>query len=341
MIKFKYSNPLEEDYGYSVKNPIEVRDISDEYFYLSNLITDKKVHFRYKRECSCAGNTPYPIDKFNIFIGEKKICDLYFYGYSDKKSIIAPRGFFYIEQINWGEGIPEYDETDLMTSLEIQDFAIEIIINGESKEYEILGFNNRLNVYPSIFMRKDEKLYAVLVRGGSVKTQPKITQHEIEIMNEIAFKLNAIPLYASVGFGAADEARFDKDILLRGDGFYANYTGFEEIPIIESIGKNIAEETILNYVWENFINIISNNENYIDLYIVLKDAKLSKENDTIYAIEFENNLSEYDRFVLQMPQYKAIITTLFSKIFNKSIQVYLKYPQEWEFKVVRRKIWMF
>ena len=326
MIDFKYSNPLEDDYGYSINNPIEVTAVSDEYFYLNNLITDKRVNIRYEREGSYDGNTPNPIDKFNIFIENKKICDLFIYGYSDKYSIIAPRGFFYIEQIKWGEGIPKYDETDLMTPLEIQDFAIQVILDCSYKEYEILGFNNRLNIYPNIFMKKDNILYAVLVRGGSVKTQPQITQHEIEIMNEVAFKLNAIPLYASVGFGAADGERFDKDILLRGDGCYANFTGFEEIPIIEGIYKNIAEETILNYIWVSFINIISKNSNYIDLYIVLEESKLSKETDNIYAIEFEKSLNENDRNILEMPQNKAIIVNLLSKIFNKSIQVVLKYP---------------
>lgn len=326
MKEFKYSKPLEDDYGYSIYNPIEVTSISDEYFYLNNLITDKRVNIRYEREGSYDGNTPNPIDKYNIFIEDKKICDLFIYGYSDKYSIIAPRGFFYVEQIKWGEGIPNYDESDLMTQLEIQDFAIQVILDCSYKEYEILGFNNRLNVYPNIFMKKENKIYAVLVRGGSVKTQPKITQHETEIMNEIAFKLNVIPLYASVGFGAANPERFDEDILLRGDGCYANFTGFEGIPIKEATIKNLAEETILNYIWINFINIISKNSNHIDLYLVLEESKFTKESDNIYAIEFENSINENDRTVLEMPQNKDIIVKLLSKIFNRNIQVVLKYP---------------
>lgn len=328
MINFKYSNPLKEDYGYSIDNPIEVTSTSDEYFYLDNLITDTRLDIHYEREGSCDGKTPYPIDIFNIYVGNKKICDLYIYGYSDKYSIIAPRGFFYVEQINWGEGIPKYDETDLLTCFEIQDFAVQVIIHNSINEYEILGFNNRLNIYPNIFMKKEDKIYAVLVRGGNVKKQPTITQKEIELMNEISFKLNVIPLFASVGFGAVDGERFNKDIFLRGDGYYINFTGFEEIEIKEDIVRKINEDTILDYVWVNFLNIISQNRKFIDLYLVLEESRLIKENGNTYLIEFVDLIYENEKNIIEMPQNKEIISNFLSRLFNKNIVVVLKYPKK-------------
>ena len=177
--KFEISRPFEEDFGYSIDNPIEVTSVSDEYFYLNNLITDTKAKITYVRVGSVKGKMSNLMDKFDISLNNKYICSLYLYPYSKRYCNCAPKGFFYIEQIDWGDGIPQYDEYDLFNEFEIHDFGIDVVLGFSRKNgYKIVSFNNRLDVYPSFVMDKDGERYFVLVRTTGAPNDPVLKEEE-------------------------------------------------------------------------------------------------------------------------------------------------------------------
>lgn len=136
----------------------------------------------------------------------------------------------------WGEGIPDYEKEDLMSKREILDFSIDIVLQfGTEKDgYEVISVDNKINANPNIVLKKEGKLYYVLVRGDDVHHQPTINENEKNILIENSIKANAIPLFASVGIGSTDPLRFEAKLLLRNDGFYANFTGYEEIKCTEN-----------------------------------------------------------------------------------------------------------
>ena len=137
----------------------------------------------------------------------------------------------YINKKLWGEGIPEYKEEDLMTERELLDFAMRNvqIFELDKNGYEIISANSQTGVYPNIVVKKDNKLFFILVKVDIAPNMPKLTKMDKKIMLEQSSKFNAIPLFAPVGFGSSDPDRFDASLALRGDGFYCNYVGLEEI----------------------------------------------------------------------------------------------------------------
>ena len=131
----------------------------------------------------------------------------------------------------WGEGIPDYKEEDIMTKEELLDFAMQNVKTFEFDRngYEIVSANNSIKVYPNFVVKKNGKLFFVLVKVDIAPNMPELTNEDKKIMIEQAKKFNAIPMFAPVGLGAADPERFEKSLALRGDAFYCNYVGLKEI----------------------------------------------------------------------------------------------------------------
>ena len=132
---------------------------------------------------------------------------------------------------NWGKGIPKYNESDIMTDKELLDFAMQIIKEFEfiKNGWDIVSENNNINDYPNFVVTKDGLTYFILVRAAIAPEMPVLSDDERNIMIEYSNSNNGIPLFAPVGFGSRDPERFDKSLALRGDGFYSNYVGLEEI----------------------------------------------------------------------------------------------------------------
>ena len=59
-------------------------------------------------------------------------------------------------------------------------------------------------------------------------------------------RFKAIPLFASVGIGSTDADRFDKSLALIGDGYYANFVGFENV-LVDDI-PDIKTKEYKNYL---------------------------------------------------------------------------------------------
>lgn len=90
-----------EDYGLSVENPVEVKGIDAEYFYLDNLGFADGSPIFYVRAGSWSGPKPKPVDKFQIYCSEEEIgsgepvATIYIYGYGNSCSTATPKGFIF------------------------------------------------------------------------------------------------------------------------------------------------------------------------------------------------------------------------------------------------------
>lgn len=89
-----------DDYGLVPDNPIEVKGIDVEYFYLDNLIFTDGSPIHYVRAGSRGGFRVRPVDMFKIYrskeemqIGKEPAAEFYIYGYGKECSITAPKGF--------------------------------------------------------------------------------------------------------------------------------------------------------------------------------------------------------------------------------------------------------
>ncbi|NCB42804.1 MAG: hypothetical protein EOM59_09310 [Clostridia bacterium] len=131
-------------------------------------------------------------------------------------------------KISYKPGIPKYSQADLMSEQEIHDFGIEIVFGFLKAEgYAILDVQTEKGIHPSIIANKKGKLYIIEV---STEIAPKMGELPGLLKSQLiehGAKMNAIPCFASVGIGSCDGKRFEASIALKGDGFYANFTGLE------------------------------------------------------------------------------------------------------------------
>ena len=71
-----------------------------------------------------------------------------------------------MDRKDWGDGIPNYTETDLMTEEELLRFAMDIVakyeLNGNG--YELVDWTCEPNVFPNIVLRKNGELIFVVVK---------------------------------------------------------------------------------------------------------------------------------------------------------------------------------
>ena len=155
---------------------------------------------------------------------------------------------------DWGKGIPSYNESDLMTDEELIRFAMDIVakyeLNGNG--YELVDWSCQPNVFPNIVLKKDEKLIFVVVKVAVAPNHATLSNFWKNSYAQKAKKdYGASCFFASVNIGACDAERFDAGLALRGDAFYANYNGLEElngdIPITqEEIDKGLVEAKNMN-----------------------------------------------------------------------------------------------
>ncbi len=134
-------------------------------------------------------------------------------------------------EVKWGKGIPKYNKEDIMTKEELLDFAMEnvAIYEFDKEGYMIVDSDNTIGAYPNFIVEKDNKTYFVLVKADIAPKMPKLSEKDRKEMIKEAKEVDAIPMFAPVGFGSSDPERFEASLALRGDGFYCNYKGLEEI----------------------------------------------------------------------------------------------------------------
>ena len=251
-----------KEYGRDIENPIKLKTIDMIYEYLDNIClkNENEEDIRYERIGSLNSNSNKLVDVFNIYNTKNELIDkLFFFGNANENDIEIPKKLpenaslkgiginnylrvptgYKIKirrnmKIDWGSGIPNYSQNDLMSKREILDFAILTILDCEVTrgKYSFVSYNNSLTVYPNIILEKDGQRYAVWVKSSVAPKMEKITEYEKNQMRNFVSKFNDfIPLFAAVGIGAADHERFNKSLALLGDEYYVNYVGFENVEL--------------------------------------------------------------------------------------------------------------
>ena len=142
---------------------------------------------------------------------------------SDSTSRQDPR----LERRDWGEGIPDYQPTDLMTAVEVQKFAMQVSESFGLRHggYQILESTlNPMDPF-SFAARKGGQLYFVLVESSVAPRKPQLSQSKKTRLLSFSKKHQAKAIYIPVGIGACDAERFSASLALIGDAYYADYHG--------------------------------------------------------------------------------------------------------------------
>ena len=135
-----------------------------------------------------------------------------------------------VAQRNWGPGIPQYSPSDLMTKAEFTNFAMETTLNPIQEEFEIVSGTDDTDAAVNIVAQKGDDLCLIAVRGGCAEDFEPLTPEERKTIQGYKEKFHVKCFLASVEYrSATDLKRFEQCIALRGDGFYAKYTGLQEL----------------------------------------------------------------------------------------------------------------
>jgi len=132
---------------------------------------------------------------------------------------------------DWGIGIPEYTQSDLMSDGELLNFAIHTVLDCEEKRHDlsIISACDHLNALPNLILEYDGHLAFVIVKGYCAEATPALSNETLNLLRNYSKCFDATCYYAPVGFGSTDASRFDAWIALKGDGFYAKYTGLTKL----------------------------------------------------------------------------------------------------------------
>ncbi len=131
---------------------------------------------------------------------------------------------------NWGEGIPAYKQSDLMTDSEIQNFALHTVLDNDeyiANNFERVSVCDYPSAMPSMIFKSKDGFAFVFIKGHSSLTEPTLTAEERKTLLSLGKKYNAKCYFATVGFLSTDPARFEAELALRGDGFYCKYEGLQ------------------------------------------------------------------------------------------------------------------
>lgn len=132
---------------------------------------------------------------------------------------------------DWGKGIPEYTDADLMVAEEGIDFAMEVVAayGLQPEGYELVESNNGLTAFPNFVVTKDNKLYFVAVDASLAPNVPKLDKEVKNKLVQIGKEQGATVLYAPVSFASADEERAAASLALVGDEYIGQFIGFVEL----------------------------------------------------------------------------------------------------------------
>lgn len=133
-----------------------------------------------------------------------------------------------LQKRDWGSGIPDYTDEDLMTKDELFNFGLQTLLGILEKEgYEIVDYIDNYRAIPNIRVAKDNKLYVIYMNVGVALESEEIDPETIKNLKKIVE--NGTPMIANVFFGSTDPERFEAKLALVGDGFYCKYTGLENV----------------------------------------------------------------------------------------------------------------
>lgn len=122
----------------------------------------------------------------------------------------------------WADGIiPSYQKEDILTKEEVLSMAIKFTLDNvlKDKGCEIIGINDKVGHYPNILLKKEDKLYGLIVAPCLFPGYSMIpNQVRIGYVNLCKTK-NTIPLFSPVMLTSSDRVRSGAGLFLRGDIF--------------------------------------------------------------------------------------------------------------------------
>lgn len=133
---------------------------------------------------------------------------------------------------DWGNGIPEYADDDVMTPEEIMSFAMQVIMNADERclqGYRPVSVCDFPDVIPSMIYEKDGRFAFVYVKGNVGLKEPELSYEETEKLTALGRKYNAACFWSPVSFLSTDAARSAEELALRGDGYYCSYRGLRSV----------------------------------------------------------------------------------------------------------------
>ena len=127
-------------------------------------------------------------------------------------------------QKDWGIGIPEYNEKDLMVPEEYLDFGMQVMEDYYIPQngFKILETCYAVGTFPNLALQKNGEIYLVKV-DCSIGEKPTYTEEERAYYLSACKRFGAKCLYASVVINPKDEERASKKLGLYGDGYFVEY----------------------------------------------------------------------------------------------------------------------
>ena len=134
-------------------------------------------------------------------------------------------------QRDWGVGIPEYAQSDLMSEGEKLNFAMEVLLGNEKtfSNWTPVSACDHPSAIPNLIFEDNGQFVFVVVKGYCAETEPELSVEERNLLMSYHDRFGATCYYAPVGFRSADAMRFNACLALNGDGFYAKYTGLTKV----------------------------------------------------------------------------------------------------------------
>ena len=135
-------------------------------------------------------------------------------------------------QKDWGEGIPQYSQTELMTEGELLNFAKHTVLDNEEALTSLTPVSacDHLDAVPNFIFENNGRFVFVVVKGYCAQEAPVLSDEFLGLLQSYRKRFGAICYYAPVGFrSATDRIRFDACLALKGDGFYSEYEGLSEL----------------------------------------------------------------------------------------------------------------
>lgn len=130
---------------------------------------------------------------------------------------------------DWGFGIPNYTENDILEGLELHEYCTNIVAQSMQDEgFTIEGIIVN-NTPTQVIANKDGKKYFVIVAGDVFPYEGKIPFSMKQRFSEFCLKQDVTPMFASVGLMSSDPERAEARLSLKYDGYYVKYEGNEDL----------------------------------------------------------------------------------------------------------------
>ncbi|MCR5113837.1 MAG: hypothetical protein K6A63_07865 [Acholeplasmatales bacterium] len=166
----------------------------------------------------------------------------------------------------WGAGIPKYRSQDVLSLPELQEYAVNVMVETESRNQKFVCFSKDYDIRTGVSVtgKVDNSLFYVMVRSAVQPETVEMTDFERNVLIAKSFAYGQACYFASVTVGSKDPERFAKGLLLWNDEYNINYSGMKYVPR-DNYDKNLVYIlTALEHIGQGYyIKDYSNFADYI------------------------------------------------------------------------------